>query len=345
MPTESCGGIARGLTDIRHTLAVCIQGGADASGRVRVPPTLRHEKCNVSRMVQREAECEASSAWAARRGLRQRCRAPRSLGAICLVCSTAAAAITACGDDSGQSLYRARPLPGGQRDNQNRDVRPGKGGAASWGARPSLSVPDASARGSGSSALDAGAADAGAAAAAALPDAGLGDAGSASDAGESPEQALSDAQILRVADTLDAIEIDQAQAVLPLLGGPELQTFAQEMLDQHQLARDSWSVLAGALDLVPVDSALADELQADAAGTLQQLLRADPELLPALYLSTEVADHDRAIELLNELIGAADADTLRAQLTVWRTIASDHRAAAEQLATDLAASSSGDAGG
>src|SRR6476620_3116222 len=39
----------KGLIDIRHNLAVCMEGGADASGMVRAPPTSRHQKRALAR--------------------------------------------------------------------------------------------------------------------------------------------------------------------------------------------------------------------------------------------------------------------------------------------------------
>jgi predicted outer membrane protein len=291
-------------------------------------------------MFERKTAGNGAATLAMTRGLRHGCRASRSVGAICLVV-LATASIGACGDDAGQRWYRARPVPGGFRGDHDRDLWPGRG----LGGRTRLPEPDASAR------ADAGLLDAGTDAGASLADAGVSaptdagasDAGSSPDASASPAQALSDAQILRVADALDAIEIERAQALSPLLEGAELQAFAQAMLDQHQLARDSWSLLSGVLDLLPADSELVGELQADGAAALQQLLGAEPEALSALYLSTEIADHDRALELSSQLIDAADAEALRAQLVVWRAIASDQRAAAEQLSNDLTTAS--DAGG
>jgi hypothetical protein len=61
-------------------------------------------------------------------------------------------------------------------------------------------------------------------------------------------------------------------------------------------------------------------VQAVNAAALEDLIGPDAGAIDEPYMSSRVAAHTRALELLAPMIGAADAEALRAQLIVLQAI-------------------------
>jgi predicted outer membrane protein len=158
------------------------------------------------------------------------------------------------------------------------------------------------------------------------PGAGVVDAGAAAppadDAGavDAAILALSDGQILAVADALLAGEIEQARTAEPLLGDPEVLAFAEQTAAEREAARSTLASLATALDVAAEPSALADEVLAENESALQPLAQPDAGALDAAFLSTRALVHGRALERFSALAVAADAPALRAQLVVLEAL-------------------------
>jgi uncharacterized protein DUF4142 len=185
-------------------------------------------------------------------------------------------------------------------------------------------------RGAGSpvdAGADAGAADAGDAAdggTAAVADAG-GDAASASgpvaDAGvDAAVAALGDDQLVLLADTLLAGELDRAGTALPSLADADVLAFAESSSDELQAARATLATLAAAIDLSPAASGVADDVRADNDGALEPLAAPDAGGLDAVFLTSQTGASSRALELLEPMIAAADSPELRAELVVLRAL-------------------------
>lgn len=278
----------------------------------------------------RVASSEAKAAWP---GRRRACR-PAAPGVAWLVAVLGLSSLAACDDFDDRDYGRSEAFRSGRRDadgrgwrghrrhrDRNRD-RDRADAAAPFdagtdaGAQPDASLPGTGAP-AGSSNLDAGAADAGAAGSASV-DAGVVD---------SAILALSDGQIVAVADALIVGEIDHARAAEPLLGDAEVIAFAEQTVAEREAARATLASLAGAIDIGAEPSALADEVLADNASSLEQLARGpDAGSIDADFLSSREAVHARALERFALLAAAADAPALRAQLVVL--------AALEQSALD-----------
>lgn len=242
--------------------------------------------------------------------------------------------LAACDDFDGRDYGRAPGFGPGRR-----------GGDDGWGrwhrrhrdhGRPGAGVdagPDAGAR------ADAGLADAGGSPGSTDLDAGVADAGAAgstgADAGavDAAILALSDGQILAVADALLAGEIDQARAAEPRLGDPEVLAFAEQTAAEREAARSTLASLASAIEVAAEPSAVADDVLAENASALETLAEPDAGALDAGFLSSRGVVHARALERFGALAAAADAPALRAQLVVLEAL---ERAALE-LARELAA--------
>jgi Domain of unknown function (DUF4142) len=186
--------------------------------------------------------------------------------------------------------------------------------------------------GDGGTAINAESTDAAAPAAAGDPlDAGVG-ADAAPDGGAA---ALSDAQILQVADNLLAGAIAQAQAALPGLADPDAVAFAEQLIDEDAAARNTLVPVGDAIGASPAGSDIADAVDAESEARVAAFAGPDAGALDELYIELTLAAHAEALELVGELAAAADAPALRAQLVVVQTVLGVQLARAQQLAAAL----------
>jgi uncharacterized protein DUF4142 len=175
--------------------------------------------------------------------------------------------------------------------------------------------PDAGAdagAGDGGLELDAGAA-AEVADAAAAPDA-------SGDAGATGVAALEDGQLVLLADTLLAGELDRARTALPSLLDADVLAFAEQSSEQLDAARGTLDTLASAIGVSPAASSEADAVRAATDEALAQLVAPDAGGLDALFLSSQLEASTRSLDELAQMIAAADAPELRAQLVVLRAL-------------------------
>jgi hypothetical protein len=268
----------------------------------------------------RVASSEAgAAAWPAWRGVRRPAAPSVVLAAVLGAC-----ALAACDDFDGRDYGRAEGFRAGRRDGDGR-----------WGRGHRRHHDRDRHRPDASAALDAGV-DAGALADAGLPgtgasggssnlDAGSADAGvvaSGSDAGtvDAAILALSDGQIVAVADALLAGESEQARAAELLLGDAELIAFAEQTVAEREAARTTLASVAAAIDIGAEPSALADEVLADNERSLEQLSAPDAGPIDAEFLSSREVVHARALDRFAALGASADAPALRAQLVVFEAL-------------------------
>lgn len=159
------------------------------------------------------------------------------------------------------------------------------------------------------------------------------DAGEATDAGagaadagaDASVLALTDGQLLLLADTLLLAEVEQAQAAQPFLADADALAYAEQVVVERAAARSTLQALSVALGETLADSAVNDDVRAASDAALDELSgpdagALDPADLDLAYMASRVAAHTRALELLAAMIGAADAEPLRAQLIVLQAI-------------------------
>jgi putative membrane protein len=165
------------------------------------------------------------------------------------------------------------------------------------------------------------------------PDAGASlDAGVPSAFGDAGAAELSDGQILGVVDILNAGEVEQAQAALPRLTEESVQAFANDMVTEHGAARQDLQGLAQMQGLALADSDLATQLSGRSAANIAALNAAAAGSVDALYIQLQVGAHGEALQLLDQLIEAADAPAVEAQLITLRGSVDAHLNRARELA-------------
>jgi predicted outer membrane protein len=138
-----------------------------------------------------------------------------------------------------------------------------------------------------------------------------------------------------VADTLLGGSIDPADVALAFLADPDALAFAEEIADEYGAARDTLAALAEAISATPADSDVAGGVRTANDDALQELVGTDAGASDALFMSAQVAAHTRALALLEQLIVAADAPALRAQLVVLQALEQVNLERARTVAANL----------
>jgi putative membrane protein len=162
-----------------------------------------------------------------------------------------------------------------------------------------------------------------------------GDMAAAGAGGQSAVASLSDAQILLVLDTLNQGEVEEAYAALPRLTSAPVKSFAQEMVMDHGMARQSVLTTANALNLAPTPSQPQAELQGEGEAHVALLRAASASALDATYVSLEVDGHAEALALLDDLATAADAAQLKTLISMLRATVLQHYQQAQALKAAL----------
>lgn len=151
---------------------------------------------------------------------------------------------------------------------------------------------------------------------------------------------LEDGQLLLVADRLNGGEVEQARAALPKLVDPDARDFAEQMLVDHQAARDSLLQLSNAEDVFARPSGASFQLSAKSARAVFRLLVADVPV-DQLYIDEQVLAHTEALRIFDELIDAADKSGLRDLFIEQRGAAVEHRERALELQAELSEADGG----
>jgi predicted outer membrane protein len=164
--------------------------------------------------------------------------------------------------------------------------------------------------------------NAGGGAGGAAGDAGAGGGGGAG--GGASLEALSDAQIFMVLDTLNDGEVEEAYAALPRLTNDDIKAFAQQMITDHSMARQDTATLADSLSIVPSASDTQEALKEEASDVIEEFSDSTATSLDTAYINSQVDAHAHALLLLDELHASAEATALQQFLTTLHSAVQTH---------------------
>lgn len=164
-------------------------------------------------------------------------------------------------------------------------------------------------------------------------DGGVGPDGAVLPDAEPDAGLLMDTDILHVLVTADNGEIDEAQFAISHATLPTVVTFAQRMVAEHLVHRQSLTDLAAMLSLVPTPNEVSASLATMASQELVSLQsKGTGTEVDATYVGDQVTAHQQVLTLIDErLIPSAQDASLRAIVVSTRAVISEHLAAAEQL--------------
>lgn len=141
---------------------------------------------------------------------------------------------------------------------------------------------------------------------------------------------LSDAELLLIADRLNGAEVEQARAALPKLEQPEVRDFAQQLLVEHQAARDSLLQFSAESQLFAAPSRASFKLAALTSRAVYRLLKAEFPA-DAAYIGEQVLAHTEASRVFDGLVDAADEPALRDLFSAQRALIAEHLERARAL--------------
>lgn len=143
---------------------------------------------------------------------------------------------------------------------------------------------------------------------------------------------LTDEQIAKIVDELNAAEIEQARLVLGKSQNEALKSFAQLMLDHHGEARRELD----ALKTQKTDSALAQKLLRESQASLSALQRANGVDVDRAYAMGQVDAHQKALTTLQQrLLPSTKGTALKSYLKQLEQRIEQHLGRARSLSASL----------
>jgi putative membrane protein len=147
---------------------------------------------------------------------------------------------------------------------------------------------------------------------------------------------LTDAQIIKIADTVNTGEVEQATLAKQRSKNTAVKKFASQMVTQHTTAKQQGLTLAKQTKLEAQESPLSEELASNGAKTLSELKDADAASFDRTYIDSQVAQHQEVLDQLDgHLIPEATDPRLKAALQKTRAMVEGHLKSARQIQDGL----------
>jgi putative membrane protein len=144
--------------------------------------------------------------------------------------------------------------------------------------------------------------------------------------------ALSEAQIAKVTELINAAEVEQAKVAQRRAKAPDVKRFAELMITHHQQAQREQLRLVKQLKLTAADSTTAGKVKADGEAQLAKLKESDAAGFDAAYVTSQIEGHEQALELLDsQLIPNAKTPDVVSALQMARTVVDQHLREARAL--------------
>lgn len=148
--------------------------------------------------------------------------------------------------------------------------------------------------------------------------------------------ALTDEQIVRITETVNEGEIEQAKLAQKKAKNPRVKKFAANMISQHTKSKKKSANLAKEAQLTVADSPVATDLESKTNQHLETLKAADRADFDRTYTDAQIAQHQEVLELLNkQLIPNASHPDLKAQLEEERGMVETHLLEAREIQSAL----------
>jgi putative membrane protein len=150
--------------------------------------------------------------------------------------------------------------------------------------------------------------------------------------GTTPMNKLSDGQIAQILTTVDDAEIEQAQLALKKARDPEIQAFANHMIEQHTASKQAGAQLVAQSQLHPTDSPKAQELQQAGAQMMSKLNAADENNFDITYIDGQIEEHNQVLTLIKaQLLPVVNDTGLRNHLNNAQAMVEQHIQRAQQI--------------
>jgi putative membrane protein len=143
---------------------------------------------------------------------------------------------------------------------------------------------------------------------------------------------LTDGQILKIAETVDEGEVEQAQAMQDKAQNAQVKRLAQHLIQQHQKNEQKVQRLEQTVQMMPEESALSHDLQQTAQQTIQQIQQEETRAAERTFVNAQVTQHQKVLQLLDDrLIPSAIDSDLKARLEETRKMLEQHMKEAKKV--------------
>ncbi|MDB4991508.1 MAG: uncharacterized protein JWN04_6686 [Myxococcaceae bacterium] len=147
---------------------------------------------------------------------------------------------------------------------------------------------------------------------------------------------LSDAQIVKVLESVDSAEIEQAKVAQKKSKNPQVKKFAAHMIQQHTKSKTKGAAMTKKAKLTPEESPVSTDLTSKGAQQLEALNAADPAMFDATYITAQVTQHEEVLTLINaQLEPGAQSPELKTMLGEVRTMVEMHVTEAKTIQSGL----------
>lgn len=146
----------------------------------------------------------------------------------------------------------------------------------------------------------------------------------------------SDAEIAHIAYTAGVLDVAAAKQALAKSHDPQVRSFAEVMVRDHEAVNDKAIALVTKLKVTPADNATSAALSKAAAATAARLGALNGAAFDRAYVRNEV-DYHRTVNgaLKNTLIPSADNKELKSLLETGLALFGEHQVHAEHLASSM----------
>lgn len=146
-----------------------------------------------------------------------------------------------------------------------------------------------------------------------------------------------DAQIAHIAYTAGALDIAAGKQALAKTSNPQVKSFAEEMVRDHQAVNDKALALVKKLNVTPADNPTSQSLTKAADAKRAELDKLSGAAFDRAYIENEVAYHKTVNGALKTmLIPDSQNAELKALLEQGLTLFTAHQEHAEELAKSMA---------
>ncbi|NUP10523.1 MAG: DUF4142 domain-containing protein [Polyangiaceae bacterium] len=153
---------------------------------------------------------------------------------------------------------------------------------------------------------------------------------------------LTDGQIITLLDASNDREIEASKVAIDKAKDDEVKAFAKTMVEHHEAAKKAQQDLVDKLAVVPAELEDAKKLRLGTLEVVARLEKTPDEEFDAAYIDEMVADHQAALELLDQRIlpSVHDPDLETHIATDVRRMVDNHLEEARTLAKKFAPKSS-----
>ncbi len=149
-------------------------------------------------------------------------------------------------------------------------------------------------------------------------------------------QAPSDPQIAQIVQTANQIDIDTAKLALKKSNNPQVKSFANQMISDHEALMKSVADLAKKLNVTPQESDTSKQLKQQADEETKKLKSLNGAAFDKEYASHEVAFHQTVIDATSKvLIPNAKNPELKSALEGAAPVLQGHKEHAQHLVESL----------